>query len=241
MPERPWKRRLRCRFHRPVGGRLRRRTKWIQSKRGRGVPPLLLTLLVGVMTAWCTIALLESRLRPIVRDAAQYQIKNRLVSALEHEITREMTAYGALVEIHRGADGRITSLTADTAALNLLRADLVSGVMDALENTKAMEVSVPLGSLLDTELIWGRGPAIQVRSIVLGTVSAEFESSFSSAGINQTQHRLWLDVSLPVRLFLPGGPADISVETRLTVAETVIVGELPDLVLGTGAEDALTS
>lgn len=222
-------------------GRVRRRGKWIRSKQGRGVPPLLLTLLVGAMTAWVVIAILESRLRPIVRDAAQYQIKNRIVSALEHEITQEMTTYGALVEIHRGSDGRITSLITDTAALNLLRADLVSGVMNTLENTDTMEVEVPLGSLLDTELVWGRGPTIQVRSIVLGTVSAEFESSFCSAGINQTQHCLWLEVSLPVRLFLPGGPADLSVETRLAVAETVIVGEIPDLVLGTGTKHVLTS
>lgn len=193
------------------------------------------------MTAWGVIAFLEIRLRPIVRDAAQYQIKNRMVSALEHEITREMTTYGALVEIHRGSDGRITSLMTDTAALNLLRADLVSGVMDTLEDTDTMEIEVPLGSLLDTELVWGRGPAIQVRSVVLGTVSAEFDSSFSSAGINQTQHCLWLDISLPVRLFLPGGPADIRIETRLAVAETVIVGEIPDLVLGTGTKQVLAS
>ena len=227
MPEHPWRRTLRRRIHRPI--------------QSRGIQPWLLTLLVGTLTAWVAITVLSSRLRPIVRNAAHYQIENRLVTVLEEEITREMTSGECLVQVQRDAEGRILALSTDTAALNLLRAKLVEGVLRALGEVEAMEVEVPLGSLLDTELIWGRGPAIRVRSTILGTVSAEFDSSLSSAGINQTQHRIWLEVSLPVRLFLPGGPADLLVETKLTVAENVIVGEIPDIVLGPGLQSALVS
>lgn len=227
MPERPWRRSLRRYLRRPG--------------RGRGVPALFLTTVVALLTAWGVITILTARLRPIVRNAAQYQIQNRLVAALEEEITREIAAYDQLINIERDEQGRIVSLIADTAALALLRGAVVEGVLDALNDSDAMEVEVPLGSLLDAELIWGRGPAVRVRSTVLGTVSAEFKSDFSSAGLNQTLHRIWLDVSLPVRLFLPGGPVDLSVETQLTVAETVIVGEIPDFFLASGLQNSFAS
>jgi len=207
-----------------------KRSSW-GCRRPHGLPPALLTFVVAAAVAWSLISMLEIRLRPFLRDTAQYQIKNKVVSLLEHEITREMTSYSSFIRVQRDDDGRITSLTTDTASLNLLRADLVSGVMDALSEMDRIEISVPLGSLVDSELIWGKGPEVNVRSIVLGTIMAEFQSSLSSAGVNQTLHRLWLEIELPVRLFLPGGPVDLSIETSLTVAETVIVGEIPNYIV----------
>ena len=76
-----------------------------------------------------------------------------------------------------------------------------------------------------------KGPALKTRSITVGTVRAEFESQLTSAGVNQTLHRIWIEVEAPITLLLPGGEVETSLHTQLCVAETVIVGRVPDTYL----------
>ena len=120
-------------------------------------------------------------------------------------------------------------MTTDMAALNQLRAQLVAQILSALEGVDASEIRIPLGSLVDSELVWARGPELRVRALRVGTVSAEFRSDFSQAGVNQTLHRM--EVAVPVTLILPGGQTELTIETGLRVAETVIVGAVPDTYL----------
>ena len=117
------------------------------------------------------------------------------------------------------------------AALNRLRVQLVREILEVLEDLDVSRINVPLGVLLDSDLMWGRGPSITARALSVGTVSAEFDSRFTSAGVNQTLHRVWLEVSVPVTVLLPGGQIEVPVETSLCVAETVIVGQVPDAFL----------
>ena len=104
-------------------------------------------------------------------------------------------------------------------------------ILSALEGVDASEIRIPLGSLVDSELVWARGPELRVRALRVGTVSAEFRSDFSQAGVNQTLHRIELEVAVPVTLILPGGQTELTIETGLRVAETVIVGAVPDTYL----------
>ena len=97
-----------------------------------------------------------------------------------------------------------------------------------------------MGSLLPFEPTWARGPELHLRALALGTASAEFESEFTSAGINQTRHRLWLVLSVPVTVLLPGGGEELTVDSRLCVAETVIVGQVPQTWFQTGGLPADT-
>lgn len=197
--------------------------------------PLWVTLAVGLILAVLVIALLETRLRPMVAAAAQAQTQNTLTAVVENAVTAELvsgnTGYGDLVAIQREEEGAITSLTTDMAAMNLLRARLVSAVLEALDGIKVSDIRIPLGSLLDLDVLWAKGPSLRVHSMRVGTVDAEFSSQFSSAGVNQTLHRIWLDLSVSLTLMLPGGGVETKVDTRLCVAETVIVGQVPQVYL----------
>ncbi len=141
--------------------------------------------------------------------------------------------YSDFVTITRNEAGEITALSADMARLNLLRAELSAHLLERLEDSQ-LELTVPVGSLLPLEPTWARGPELHLRALALGTASAEFESEFTSAGINQTRHRLWLELSVPVTVLLPGGGEELTVDSRLCVAETVIVGRVPQTWFQTG-------
>ena len=92
----------------------------------------------------------------------------------------------------------------------------------------ARELSIPVGSLTGSALLAGRGPRIKVRMESVGSSSARFENEFTSAGINQTNHRIVLHIDVSVAILLPGFTTATQVSNAVTVAETVIVGTVPD-------------
>ena len=196
---------------------------------------LLITLAVGILLSACCIHLLEAKLRPVVAQIAAAQAQNTMTAVIEGAVARDLASrqigYGDLIEIQRDTSGTITALTTDMARMNLLRAELTSTILAALEEVDVSTIQVPLGSLLDFEPLWARGPALRARAMRVGAVSAEFDSQLTSAGVNQTLHRVWLEVEVPMTVLLPGGEVQVPVETRLVVAETVIVGQVPDTYL----------
>ena len=225
-----------------AGGRLGRSLRRTAARarrrgagRGEGKPPVLLTVTAALLVALFLVRGTERRLRPTLTILAAAQVQNQVAALFEEAVAQDLAQrqvdYGDLVTIHRDASGAITALTTQTGELNLLRAELVSQMLEALGKRSATDLQIPLGSLLDSELTWGRGPALTVRTAAAGTVSAEFESEFSAAGVNQTVHRIALELAVPMMVLLPGGPMEVPVRTCLPVAETVIVGQVPDTYL----------
>lgn len=151
--------------------------------------------------------------------------------AIFSEMERQTVAYSDLVSIQRDTSGTITALTTETVAMNRLRARLVGVVLEALEGIDVSQIQIPLGSLLDLDLLWGLGPTMNVHAMALGTVEGEFSSEFSSAGINQTIHKIELDLVIPLTLMLPGRVVETVCETQIPIAETVIVGQVPETYL----------
>lgn len=232
---RPWRRKLVRYVRRPAK---HRRPVWTGPGPELRIPPALITLAVALIVAASVIALLEAKLRPVVAEVAAAQAQNTMTAVVENAVTADLAArqvsYADFVTIQRDEGGAITALTTDMARMNLLRAELVDAILEALEGVDVSEVAVPLGSLFDLEPLWAKGPAIKAKAMTVGTVRAEFDSQITSAGVNQTLHRIWMEVDVPMTLLLPGGPVETQLHTRLCVAETVIVGKVPDTYLQLG-------
>lgn len=209
----------------------------LERRLRRGLPLWVLTWLVAAAVMCAAVRLTESALRPVLAAAARYQVRSQVTAAVEQWAARDLQErgvdYSDFVTITRNEAGEITALSADMARLNLLRAELSAHLLERLEDSQ-LELTIPVGSLLPLEPTWARGPELHLRALALGTASAEFESEFTSAGINQTRHRLWLELSVPVTVLLPGGGEELTVDSRLCVAETVIVGQVPQTWFQTG-------
>ena len=231
MPVASWRRELCRSWRRRVACRACRREA---ARRGR-FPAALMSLFIAVILAFCGIQILEARLRPVLEDTARTQVVNQMTGVLEHAaqeaLLQQQSGDAALVTIQRDSAGSITALTSEMSRLNVLRAQIVAQVLQELERVDVSTIQIPLGSLLDSELIWARGPAIKARAMTVGTISAEFESDFTAAGVNQTLHRIWLELSVPLTVMLPGGEVQTELSSRLCVAETVIVGNVPSTYL----------
>ncbi len=192
---------------------------------------LLMAALVFV-AFWVTIFWVESHLRPIVEQMAtarvNYLASKAVNTAISTRLSEEDVSYGDLVIFEKDYLGGITALKTDMIKINRLKADIINHVLDALQKIGPTELGVPLGNVINGELFSGRGPLIPVRIVPLGTASADFHNVFSSAGINQTRHQIMLEVTVDISVLLPGYAAATEVLVQVVVAETIIVGGVPD-------------
>ena len=192
---------------------------------------MLLSVITGIAVAFLFISQLNARLRPILFELALSQTSNYITAAIDSAVSEQSISYNELICLERSASGDIVALTSNMAYANILRAQLLETSLDALKDLETMEFYVPLGTIYDWDLLSGRGPDIGVRVLYTGTASAEFENSFSDAGINQTCHQIVFRVKADVSVLLPGRQEKTTVDTRVCVAETVIVGKVPETYL----------
>jgi sporulation protein YunB len=172
------------------------------------------------------------KMTPIVRAFAVSEAKNAASAAVNGVISELLSEgsmdYSALVRTEKDASGKISALTTDMARINVLKAEVTRRVIERAARPSAAEVSIPLGNLLGGSLLSGRGPRIPVSVMSVGSVDTDFINHFSSAGINQTRHRIVASVTVELDILTPGGSVKTKVITHVTVAETVIVGDVPE-------------
>ena len=178
---------------------------------------------------------LNGRLRPVLETTASSQATNLMTQAINAAVDNCLQesdmGYADFVTIETDAAGKVTSITSNTAANSRFRRQVVEAVSKQLGTLDSDALSVPLGTLTDQPLLAGKGPSVRVKVDSVGEVTADYNNSFSSAGVNQTLHRICLDITATVYLFLPGEVLPVSVSSSVCVAETVIVGETPDTYL----------
>lgn len=207
------------------------------NNRGGGLPfsPVFITVLVGILLPVAVILILEARIQPIMTEVAQAQTQNYLTQTMEEVVEGKLselqTDYLDFVCIQRNDAGEITALSTNIASINRLRGTLIAHMTNALKGIDVSNFDIPVGALFDSEFLWAKGPSIQVRAMSVGAISAEFESNFTEAGINQTLHQIILNVEVPVTIFLPGKVEKLTVSTAFCIAETVIVGAVPNTYL----------
>lgn len=218
---------------RPLRAIFHHRTQFSWNKLGDH--PVFITFLIALLVAGGMIHMLETRLRPVLERVASAQTQNEITAVIEQAVTQNLIQnkihYGDLVCIQQDGSGNITAITTNMAQINLIRVELTGVILNALEEIDISTIFVPLGSLLGFDLLWARGPVLRAQAMTVGTVTTEFESELVSAGVNQTLHKIWLDIQVPLTVLLPGGEIHVPVHTRLSVAETVIVGQVPSTYL----------
>ena len=172
-----------------------------------------------------------TQMRPLLESMATTRVSNtvtRIVSEAVYEaIEKGELQYDGLVSFEKDTEGHITAVQSNMAAFNRLQSQILDLILGRIDQVSARELSIPVGSLTGSPLLAGRGPRISVRMESVGSSSARFENQFESAGINQTKHRIVLRIDVYVSILLPGYSTVTQVTNEITVAETVIVGEVP--------------
>lgn len=197
---------------------------------GRQKALIWLTFIFSLLLALTVAAVLH--MKPIVVDLATARTSNTVnrivVAAINDAVDSGRIDYGRLVSFDKDAEGRVTALKSDMAEFNRLQASIADDILQRMAEVSTADLSIPIGTLTGSPLLAGRGPCLHVRMQSVGTATARFDNQFSSAGINQTRHRIILDVDVHVSILLPGLTTYTKVANEISVAETVIVGGVPD-------------
>ena len=173
-----------------------------------------------------------------IRDLAKTQVVNTTSDLINDAIDRQMAAgdiqYDRIVYFEKDLNGRITALKTNMNEVNKLKTSTLNIINDEILALDTSDIGIPLGSLFFAEFLSGKGPAIPVEVIAIRNSDAYFTSNFTQAGINQTLHQLSMAVLVDVSVLVLGETASFTVTSEVVVAQTVIVGDVPDTFFQTG-------
>lgn len=180
----------------------------------------------------------DTRVRPVikrkVRDIARTQTVEILNQILLKEIEELELSYDMFAKINYSSSGAIASIESDTVAINKFKASFALSITRALEEINQFNFYIRLGTLMGPEFVTERGPKIYFNVLSSEYVQTEIVSRFEEAGINQTAHKILLDVSVNVCCYFPGYTTSVTVQSELCLAETVIIGTVPSFYAPSG-------
>ena len=165
------------------------------------------------------IAMAEARARQLAVEA---------INSAVDEVMEGSGGYSGLVQVITDQNGQVAMLKANTLLMNRLASE---AALAAQRNLQALEdegVLLPLGAALGISLLGGTGPRFRVEVVPVGSVTTQFVTAFESAGINQTRHEISLEASTLMNIVVPTGAKPVTVNAYVPVAESIIVGRVPE-------------
>ena len=193
-----------------------------------------------ILIIMCSAAffMLRNRYQGVIRDLARTQVMNTTSDLTNDAIAKQMAdgiiQYDRIVYFEKDLEGRITALKTNMSEINRLKTDILNIINDEILALDTSDIGIPLGSLFIPELLSGKGPAVPVHILSIRNSDAVFSSAFSQAGINQTLHQITMEVSVDVSVLVLARTESFTVNSEVVIAETVIVGDVPQTYLQTG-------
>ena len=198
---------------------------------------LCLTAVLALL-AVAVLLVLRTKYRKVLTELAQTQVKNvtsdLINDAVDREIAEGTIQYDRLVYFEKDLEGRITALKTNMGEINRLKTETLALINQEILDMDSSALGVPIGSLVLPEVFAGRGFSIPIEILAIRNSDASFSSSFSQAGINQTLQQMKMNVFVDVTVLILGSTESFTVSSQVVVAETVIVGQVPNTYLQTG-------
>ncbi|MCL2698417.1 MAG: sporulation protein YunB [Oscillospiraceae bacterium] len=183
----------------------------------------------------------DLQVRPLIERVAEFQSRTAAVRIINDVVLQELSSnaynYDNIVNLSFDEGGELWSITSDMNTINRLKSRSALLINEAVGGLEKMNIGISLGTISGVGFLYGRGPVLPVRVLPKSYANTTLISEFTSAGINQTLHRIIMEVEVEVAIIIPGFNQTMTVQTNYIVAETVIVGEVPNMyvqVSGTG-------
>ena len=203
-----------------------------RSNRRLRITRLLASFCAALLLVASLSFYIEYRLRNVAVNFAKNSVLSVLSSAINTAAIRLIRenglTYDSVSNLSRDADGKVVSVEINTNEINRFKAALAEEVQKELSEINNITVKVPLLSAFGIYYTYLSYPKISYTIGTATVVSTNFKSQFYDAGINQVLHRISVSVETAGNLAMPGRDERIDEITEFTVAETVIVGAVPD-------------
>lgn len=185
----------------------------------------ILAVMVGLF--FLVDSLLQPTLFTIAKAKAIHLATDIMNQTVHDNLTKQQLSYQDIINIHKDEKGKIVMVQADTIRINKISNEITLKVQQALRDINEQKIGIPLGQLFGFHLLAALGPEFNVRMIPVGVIRVDIIDKFEGAGINQTRHLIWLDLSSEFQIAIPLYKEVFIVNTKVPLAESIIVGDVP--------------
>lgn len=214
--------------------RRRRKPNYVHSEdkgrhKRRSKLGLLFPLVILCLVAAISWFLGNLTTQMAVSDATDIVTK-AVNDSINKVIGRGVYGFDYFITLEKDADGNVTAISSDMAHINTLSTEILNSVIESTDNG-VIEINIPAGNLSGLNLLLNKGPDVKVDIIMLTSSRVDFRNEVVSCGINQAKYQLVLEVTIDIDILVPWGTESATTVTEVIVADTVVVGKVPDTYL----------
>lgn len=184
--------------------------------------------------------IVNKNIKPTILGMCEIQAKKIATQAINDAVKSKITGdikYKDLLFVKQDNQGRITMVQANTGLMNSIASEIALEVQDKIRTIPGGTIKIPIGSALKSQIF--SGPNIKLKLEPYGSVTANFGTDFLESGINQTIHRVHLVIITDVKIVFPLASDTVTVKANIPIAETIIVGGVPDSYMSLPKDDML--
>lgn len=197
---------------------------------------VFLLLIIGI------ILYLNYVVNPVVISMSESKVRSlatKAVGGAIYEIVNQADIYNDLITISKNNDGDVAMIQANSIQINLLTRKLTRLATSNLEQIGQQGLDIPIGTFSGMPILVGRGPSINIKMIPIGSISSSFKSEFTNAGINQTNHRIYVTIKSKINVVLPTANQTVETSTQVLICENIIIGKIPSTYLYSDSLDEM--
>ena len=186
-------------------------------------------ILILLITMVVLVILCINRISPVIEVACKSKAKAVALQITEETVKEFLNnvEYESLINLTYNSDGKIVGIHANIIQMNKLSSGIAYKIQDKLSNMDRVDVEIPLAKLMGINIFSGYGPSMKIKIVPFGNIITDFKTDFVSVGINQTRHTIYIDIVCAVNIIAPFNLDSVTTKSTVTVAETVIVGDIP--------------
>lgn len=186
-------------------------------------------IILILVIAFETAGLLLKHINPIFEQVSIYEAKKLATFVANDQTTKVMQNYNydSMFSIEKDAEGNVSMIQMNMYRVNIIISDIAYYIQEQMKKPENCSVSIPLGNVLGIDLFPGYGPNIKMKVVLLGTVETDLRSEFTAKGINQTLHRVYLQIDCLVQILSSYKTMEEKISNQFLLAENVIVGQIP--------------
>ena len=198
-------------------------------KRKRKITPIAVAFLTVAIGALLILA--EIRISNIRKELVNYSARNAASAAatagIENSLDTDRVKYSDLIKFGRDENGNIVSVTTDAYALNKIGNNIGTEIDNIINEMKSYVIKIPVTVLFSEQFINGRGPKMPMVFVMTGITTTDFENEFTAAGVNQTHHRIMMNITVNTYVIHSGNVTVVPYKTNVCIAESIVVGITP--------------
>lgn len=199
-------------------------------KKGKKFNTNIVSIIIVIIIAVVTFLNITKAINPMINDLCIDKAKNiaTIISNEEATVIMDQYSYDDLITITRDKENNVKMLQTNTKNINKIISDIPVNIVSKFNEEQNSNISIYLGNITGLKIFSAVGPKINIRISHVGNVNTKLVSEFTAQGINQTLHRVYLNLDCEVTILTPYNTIKQKIENQVLIAESVIVGVVPD-------------